>query len=187
MGAAGVDASTLNSVYQSSKRAGMSRDAALGAALAAATAADLYGLPGRYAKDCKLYVAKDFQSYYGSHWFDEWQAAPQEKRTAVDGKDYRASEFAQYFGRSWQSKWAASPVAVLRRIASDGYTYTLPEFFAHYGDAWQKQWASAYEVLDQCAGLDQQDCTRQYACQWSWSGDWTTSCVVRPRASADEE
>lgn len=182
--AAGVDPSTLNSVYQSSKRAGMSRDAALGAALAAATVADLYGLPGRYAKDVKLYVAKDFQGYYGSHWFDEWQAAPQEKRTAVDGKDYRASEFAQYFGRSWSTQWASSPVAVLRRIAADGYTYNLQEFQQHYSDSWQSEWAKAYEILDVCAGLSQLDC-RASVCQWQWTGDWTTSCVVRPRAEEE--
>lgn len=183
--AAGADPSTLNIVFQSSKRAGMGRDAALDKALSAAVVAELYGLPGRYANDGALYTAAEFQRYYGTQWFREWQAAPEEKRTAEDGKDYRASEFALYFGSSWNTKWATSPVANLRRIASDGYTYTLQQFQQHYKDTWQAEWATSYEVLDVCAGLSQQDCGAQRTCQWYWSGDPTTSCVVRPRSEEE--
>merc|ERR1740121_3121709 len=71
-----------------------------------------------------------------------------------------------------------------RRSANDGRTYTMAEFLQYYGDSWQSEWAQSYEVLDICAGLDHASCEAQpFKCQWSWTGDWTTSCVVKPLTS----
>lgn len=182
--AAGADAEKLQASFKAAKSK-MSKEAALQLAVADSVDANLAGLATRYAKDGKAYTAKEFQSYYGQQWFSEWQAAPQQKRTARDGKDYLASEFLEHFGASWSAKWNAAPVATLRRIAADGKTYTMDEFQKYYGDNWQSEWSRSSEVLDVCAGLDRSSCDAQAAkCQWSWTGDWTDSCVVKPLAAS---
>jgi len=180
LAAAGASAEKLKASFLEAKSR-MSKDVALKAAIRDAVDANLYGLEARYAKDGKPYVAREFQIYYGEQWLAEWMAAPQEKRTAQDGKDYLAAEFLTYYGTSWNTKWAASAIAEQRRIANDGKTYTMDEFMKHYSDSWQSEWAQAYEVLDICAGLNHATCDAQPSkCQWSWTGDWTTSCVVKP-------
>lgn len=178
--AAGADAAALSTSYLDAMKR-MSKDAALNAAVAAAVVANLYGLPGRYARDGKLYVAKEFQTFYGAQWLAEWQAGPQEKRTADDGKDYRAAEYFEHYGSTWNAKWATSPIAVLRRVSPDGKVYTMEDFQKYYTNSWQAQWFKAYEVLDLCAGLLRPECDAQSTkCQWLSTGDQTTSCVVRP-------
>jgi hypothetical protein len=180
---AGASAEKLRASYLD-KKSRMSQDAALAAAISDAVDANLFCVEARYAKDGKPYVAREFQTHYGTQWLAEWLAAPQEKRTAQDGKDYLAAEFMAHYGDSWIIRWAASGVAEQRRIAKDGRTYAMAEFLQYYGDSWQSEWAQSYEVLDICAGLDHASCEAQpFKCQWSWTGDWTTSCVVNPLTS----
>lgn len=182
--AAGADADKLKSSYLDNVKR-MAKDASLKVAIADAVDADLQGLATRYARDGKAYVAKEFQQYYADQWLVEWQAAPQQKRTAPDGIDYRASEYEDFFGAGWAPRWTSAPVAVLRKISGDGKTYTLDEFVKFYGNTWQAEWATAYEVLDLCAGLTQASCAAQPRCQWKAAADWTTSCVPKPLATAE--
>lgn len=183
--AAGADAGRLQASYLDNARR-MTKDAALQVATSDAVDFNLQGLAARYAKDGKLYVAKEFQSYYGAQWLLEWQAGVPEKRTSADGLDYTAAEYLQFFGASWVSRWNVAPVAVQRRISADGKTYTLQEFQQFYGNAWQTEWFKSYEVLDSCAGLNQYSCATMPRCQWKPTGDVTTSCVARPLQASNE-
>jgi len=175
---AGADASVLQNAYMNFKVLGV--DKGLRMAVLAAVEANLDGIDERYAPNAQPYTAKGFADYYGDSWLGEWLNAPKQKRTAPDGIDYLASEFKVHFGTSWSAEWRAAPVANLRRIAPDGKTYTMIEFHQSYGNAWQSWWFKSSEVLDLCAGLNEESCKGTGKCQWKGADDWTTSCVPRP-------
>lgn len=176
---AGVDAATLRREYLDSRHK-YGATAALDWAVQQAAIANLGGLEQRYAKNGQLYTARGFQDYYKTDWLKEWNNAPVEKRTAPDGIDYRPGEYKFFFGSKWSTYWAKSKTVAQRRISKDGQTYTLSEFVEYYKDSWQIQWFEAYEVLNLCAGLNQESCSKYATCQWFWKADWTTSCVPRP-------
>mmetsp|Transcript_9892 Transcript_9892/g.25592 ORF Transcript_9892/g.25592 Transcript_9892/m.25592 type:complete len:352 (+) Transcript_9892:56-1111(+) len=183
--AAGANSQKLLDSYKDNFKR-MDKAAAFKAAIADSVDSNLYGLPTRYAKDIKPYVAKEFQTYYHDQWLVEWLAAPKEKRTAQDGHDYIASEFQTYFGDSWNTKWAASPVAEQKRIAADGKTYTMQEFQAYYKDTWQQEFFKSAEIADECAFLNNAACSAaRDKCIWKFTGDWTDSCILKTSKAAD--
>lgn len=144
--AAGADAETLGSVYNSQRSKGT--QVALAEAAAAAVAVNLNGEVRRYAKDGVDYSAKEIQSYYGTNWFKEWLAAPEEKRITSDGKAYYAIEFLSFFGAvGWEAKWKSSMVANQMRIADDNKEYDMKGFKQYYKDQWQEKWFAAPEIL----------------------------------------
>jgi len=140
-----------------------------------------------YAReDAKLYTDKQFKEWYGSAWKTEWDATPAEEKVARDGASYNLTAFLEFFGaKTGVEEWNAGKDATLERIAEDGKTYTIPQFFQYYAKTWPEKWAAAKSLpcVECCSGLNHAGCdAKPTYCQWKWTGDWKTSCILKTSA-----
>lgn len=124
-------------------------------AITSSVDAYLQSLPKRYAKDGKLYTAKEFQDYYPKDWLTEWTAAPMEKKVSSDKKAYTAGSYSRHYGDGWAAKWRTCNTATQVRLAEDGKQYTLDEFQQYYKGSWQQKFADAPELAcKECTPYD---------------------------------